>query len=170
MLENLENLIRENAQGAIVNNNAIPNEKNEAVIHAASTSIVDVLKQKLASGDINGLINSFKQEGANAGTTNEVSNTFTNKLQDLGINMGTAKSLASSFIPAILAQFTKKTNDPNDSSFDFQDIVSNISGADGKFQLSDLTDLFNKGGADSGGADEQTNNQGSIVDKLKGLF
>lgn len=170
MLENLENLVRENAQGAIVNNSAIPNEKNEAVIQAASSSIVDVLKQKVASGDISGLISSFKQEGANSGTANEVSNAFTGKLQDLGINMDTAKSLASSFIPAILAQFTKKTNDPNDKSFDFQDIVSSISGADGKFQLSDLTDLFNKGGADSGAAGEPKSGEGNIIDKLKGLF
>lgn len=169
MLKNLENLIRENAQGAIVNNSDIPNEKNEAVIQAASTSIVDVLKQKLASGDVSGLINSFKQEGAGADTANEVSNAFSSKLEGLGINMDTAKSLAASFIPTVLAQFTKKTNDPNDNSFDFKDIVSNIAGPDGKFQLSDLTNLFN-GGGDSGSTGEQKNDGGGIIDKLKGLF
>src|SRR5690606_2303759 len=107
---------------------------------------------------------------ANAGTANEVSNAFTNKLEGLGINLDTAKSLAASFIPTILAQFTKKTNDPNDKSFDFQDIVSSISGPDGKFQISDLTNLFNKEESAGGTAGEQKSDGGNIVDKLKGLF
>ena len=175
MLKNLENLIRENAQDAIVNNSGIPNDKNEAANQAASTSITDVLKQKIASGDINGLISSFKDSTGQNATSTEVANSFTNKLQGLGINLDSAKSIAASLIPAILAKFSQKTNDPNDKSFDFQDIISQITGPDGKFQLSDLTNLFNKGGEsqDSNHTPDTKPEKefgGGFVDKMKDMF
>lgn len=169
MLENLENLIRENAQGAIVNNTDIPNEKNDAAIAAASSSITEVLKKKISGGDVNGLINAFKDPSTQRATSSEVEGTYTNKLQGLGINLDSAKSIAASLIPVILAKFTQKTNDPNDTSFNFQDIVRQISGPDGKFQLSDLTNLFNKGGASSEPNAEKDAGDG-LLDKLKGLF
>ncbi|MFB5945582.1 hypothetical protein [Albibacterium profundi] len=171
MLKNLENLVRENAQAAIVDNNEIPNEKNEAAIEAASTSIIDVLRQKVSSGDINGLVNSFKNPSEQSATANQVSDTFTNKLQGLGINMDSAKAVAASIIPAILAKFNQKTNDPNDSSFDFQDIVTQVAGPDGKFQLSDLTNLFNQGGNSSTeSSDQNKENGGGFIDKMKDMF
>lgn len=171
MLKNLENLVRENAQAAIVDNNEIPNEKNEAAIEAASTSIIDVLRQKVSSGDIHGLINSFKNPSEQSTTANQVTDTFTNKLQGLGINMDSAKAVAASIIPAILAKFNQKTNDPNDSSFDFQDIVAQVAGPDGKFQFSDLTNLFNKE-SDSNGQSTTQNKEtgGGFIDKMKDLF
>ena len=51
MLENLNEMVRENVQESVVNNAAIPNEHNEAVIQAASGSIFDTLKDKLSSGN-----------------------------------------------------------------------------------------------------------------------
>lgn len=172
MLKNLENLVRENAQTAIVDNNEIPNDKNDAAIEAASSSIVDVLRQKISSGDANGLINSFKDPSAQSTTANEVTDTFTNKLQGLGINMDSAKAVAASIIPAILAKFNQKTNDPNDSSFDFQDIIAQVAGPDGKFQLSDLTNLFNKDGSENSSADNRQNKEdgGGFIDKMKDMF
>lgn len=172
MLKNLENLVRENAQSAIVDNNEIPNDKNEAAIEAASTSIIDVLRQKIASGDINSLVSSFKDPSAQGATSNEVENNFTSKLQSLGINLDSAKAVAASIIPSILAKFNQKTNDPNDNSFDFQDIIAQIAGPDGKFQLSDLTNLFNKGGDQNPPSDKGQNggNEGGFMDKMKDLF
>jgi len=104
-----------------------------------------------------------------------VANTFTNKLQGLGINVDSAKSIAASIIPVILAKFSQKTNDPNDSSFDFQDIVRQISGPDGKFQLTDLTNLFNKGGESTNPDSSTSGNDGKesgggFMDKMKDLF
>lgn len=158
MLDNLLNLVRENANDAIVNNADVPNEHNEAAIQAASSSIVDVLKQQVSSGNLSGLADMFKGgEGGNA-ITQQVASTFTDKLKSFGIDAGTAENLAGSFIPAIIDKFTKKTADPNDSSFDLGNIVNSISGSDGKFQLSDLTNLM--------GSDQNS----GLMDKLKGLF
>lgn len=159
MLDNLLNLVRENAQDAIVNNTDVPNEHNEDAIQAASSSIFDVLKQQASSGNLGGLADMFKGGGAGGGAiTQQVASVFTDKLKGFGIDAGIAQNLAASFIPGIIDKFTKKTADPNDSSFDLGNIVNSISGSDGKFQLSDLTNLMSEGQG------------GGLMDKLKGLF
>ncbi|WP_316835709.1 hypothetical protein [Pedobacter nutrimenti] len=161
MLENLKQLVTESAQDAIVNNSEVPNEHNEAAIQAASGSIFDTLKDQLSSGNIGSLIDAFKGGNvANSDVAQQATSSFTDKLAGLGINAESAKNIASSLIPGILDKFVSKTNDPNDSSFDIKDVLSKISGPDGKFQLSDLTDLFTSKEGETGG----------IMDKLKGLF
>lgn len=170
MLKNIENLVRENAQEAIVNNQAVPEEKNEQAIQAASGSLIEVIKEKLSSGNIGELVSSFQQGNVSANTTNEVSNKFTQKLQGLGIDMDQAKSIAASIIPAIVAKFTQRTADPNDSSFDLQDMLGNIAGPDGKFQLSDLGNLFNKDQAPGASSTDGKQDQGGIMGKLNDLF
>ncbi|MFC3561905.1 hypothetical protein [Pedobacter jamesrossensis] len=169
MLENLSQLVRENVQETVVNNAAVPNEQNEAVIQAASGSIFDTLKDQLSSGNIGGLaeiFNSGNPEGS--AVTAQAAGSFTDKLAGLGINAETAKSLAASVIPVILGKLTQKTADPSDSSFNIKDVlVSLAGGADGKFDVSDVIGMFNGGGqAQAGGTTES----GGIVDKLKGLF
>jgi len=166
MLENLNQLVKDSTQDAIVNNSAIPDEHNEAAISAASGSIIDALKQQLSSGNIGGLVDAFK--GGNvegSAVAQDASAGFIDKLAGMGINLDTAKGIAASVIPGIIGKFINKTNDPNDSSFDIKDVLSKISGPDGKFELSDLTNLFT--GAKEG---EPGAEGGGIVDKLKGLF
>ena len=55
MIENLEQLVRDNAQELIVNNNSVPNENNEAAIKAASGSIFDTLKEQMTAGNLSQL-------------------------------------------------------------------------------------------------------------------
>lgn len=169
MLENLSELVRENVQESVVNNAAVPNEQNEAVIQAASGSIFDTLKDQLASGNVGGLAEIFNTGNAEGSAiTAQAAGSFTDKLAGLGINAETAKGLAASVIPAILGKLTQKTADPNDSSFNIQDILGKLAGgADGKFDVSDVIGMFNGGGqAQAGGTAES----GGIMDKLKGLF
>lgn len=164
MIENLKQLIKENVQDAIVNNSAVPNEKNEAAIEATSGSIIEALKGKLASGDLSGLVNIFKN-GDSGAVAQQASSGLTEKLAGLGINLESAKSIAASVMPGIMDKFVKKTNDPNDSSFNIQDVLGKISGEDGKFELSDLTRLYNeKTDVNGDGKDD------SLIDKVKGLF
>ncbi|WEK19045.1 MAG: hypothetical protein P0Y49_19910 [Candidatus Pedobacter colombiensis] len=163
MLDNLNQLVKENVQDAIVNNSEVPNEQNEAAISAASGSIVDAIKQHLSSGNLSSLVDSFKGGNPEGSSVAQAATAgFTDKLAGMGINLESAKNIASSVIPNIVGKFVNKTNDPNDSSFNIQDIISKISGPDGKFQLSDITNLF------SGGKEGESG--GGIIDKLKGLF
>lgn len=168
MLENLNQLVKENAQEAILNNSAVPDEQNEAAVSAASGSIMEALQSQVSSGNLANLVAAFKGgDVQNSNVVQEASSSFIDKLSGMGINLESAKGIAASLIPGIVGQFVNKTNDPNDSSFNIQDIITKISGPDGKFQLSDLTDLFKDGNTEPGSADSQG---GGIVDKLKGLF
>ncbi|MEJ5963826.1 hypothetical protein [Pedobacter immunditicola] len=168
MLDKLNQLVKENAQDAIVNNSEIPNEKNEEVVQAASGSIFDALKQQISSGNVSQLVDTFKGGTTeNSPVVEQASAGFTDKLAGMGINLETAKKLAMTLIPGVMSKFVQKTNDPNDKSFDIQDILSNISGPDGKFQISDLTNMFNQGKTGSGDAGDE---QAGLGDKLKGLF
>ncbi len=165
MLENLVQLVRENAQDLVVNNDQVPNEKNEQVIEAASSSITDVLKGQVGSGGIADLISSFTQGGGgNSSAVNQVASNFTDKLSGLGINAVTANSIGAALIPMVMAKFFNKAADPGDSSFNIQDILGKVAGgADGKFDLNDVKDMV--GGGSKDGAEG-----GGMLDKLKGLF
>lgn len=166
MLDNLNQLVKENVQEAIVNNSAVPDAQNEAAISAASGSIIDALKQQLASGNIGNLVDAFK--GGNAegsAVAQEAASGFTDKLAGMGINMETAKNIAASVIPAIVGKLVNKTNDPNDSSFNIQDVITKVSGPDGKFDISDVTRMFTeKTDVNGDGKDD------GLMDKFKGLF
>jgi hypothetical protein len=166
MLDNLNELVKESTQEAIVNNSAIPNEQNDAAVSAASGSIVDALKQQLSSGNIGNLIDTFKGGNAEGSVVaQDAASGFTDKLTAMGINMDTAKGIAASVIPLVVGKLVNKTNDPNDDSFNIQDLISRVSGPDGKFDVSDVTRMFTeKTDVNGDGKDD------GMIDKLKGLF
>jgi len=172
MLENLNELVRENVQDAVVNNSEIPNEQNEAVIQAASGSIFDTLKDQLTSGNIGALADVFK--GGNAegsAVATQAAGSFTDKLAGLGINANTAKTIAAAVIPVIISKFTQKTNDPNDNSFNLTDIVGKLAGgADGKFDVTDVIGMISGGNAQQTGQPGAPASGGGILDQLKGMF
>jgi len=166
MLENLNQLVKENVQQAIINNSAVPNEQNEEAVSAASGSIMEAIKQQLSRGNLGGLVDVFKGGNAEGSTVAQDATTgFTEKLEAMGINMETAKGIAASVIPSIVGKLVNKTNDPLDSSFNIQDIVSKVAGEDGKIDISDAIRLFTeKTDVNGDGKDD------SIIDKVKGLF
>jgi hypothetical protein len=55
MFEEIMQLVKKHAQDAVVNNPAVPNENNEAVIQEAGSSIVNELKNLFNSGGISNL-------------------------------------------------------------------------------------------------------------------
>lgn len=170
MLENLEQLVRENAQDAIVNNVAVPNEQNDNAIQAASSSIFDALKSQLASGNVAELASMFNSGQPSEGNAvvQQATSGLTDKLAGFGINAETAKTIGAAIIPVILGKLANKTNDPSDSSFNIQDVLGKLAGGeDGKFDLNDVMGMF------KGGNQNQANGQpaeGNVLDKLKGLF
>lgn len=167
MFDNLEKLIRDNAQDLVVNNSAIPNEQNENVLSAASGSIVDTLKAQFANGNATDLIKSFMKNGADVNSlTGEATDNFTQRLGALGINMDTAKTLGASLIPILMKKFTSSGSGADGAGFNIQDILGKLAaGADGKFDMNDIKDMFSgkKDGAkgDAGGG---------FLDKLKDMF
>jgi hypothetical protein len=150
MLENLINLIKEHAGDAVVNNPAIPNEQNNAVISEAGNSIIGSLKNMVSQGNMQDVLNLFHNQGGNITTNPAVQNISGNFVQTLmdkfGLNQGAANGVASNLIPNVLQSLVHKTNDPNDNSFDLQGIISHLTsgtpGAAGSGILNEVKGLF----------------------------
>ncbi len=162
MLEQLKSLVKEYASDAIITNPAIPNEKNDEAVGLASNSILEGLKHTVSSGNIGDLKNIFsqgEQNIADAPVTQNIKGNFVEKLvQKFGLDHGKAAQIASSLIPLVMSKFVKKTNDPNDSSFDLSNIVSSLAGG----SVGDMIGKFTGGNNDR--------EEGGMIDKVKGFF
>jgi hypothetical protein len=135
MLENLQNLVRESASESIINNPAIPNDRNEEVIADASSSIVSGLKTAVASGNTEELLSLFKNGPAAASTSPVAQNIqggfAKNLMQKFGLDSGKAGGIAAALIPIVLQKLVHKTNDPNDNSFDLSSVLGSLTGGGG---------------------------------------
>lgn len=196
MLEQLLNLVKENAGEAVVNNPAVPNEQNEGILQEAVSSITGGLKDQLAGGGAQDVLKTLGgQAGAAAGNpvVDNISEKFiTNIVEKFGVNPQTAQSIASSVIPAVMGSLVNKTNDPNDSSFDLGGILSHLSGGktsglnlggilqslsggldkdhDGDVDLGDIAGMFTGGGAEAQPGATQPQGGGGIMGALKGML
>lgn len=131
MLENLLELVRENAGEAIIKNPAIPDKKNDAAIKAATASLFKALQGTAKSGGLNSIKDLF-QSGNNVASSPVVNQLSSNVAGDLmkkfGLDKGAANSIVSMLIPIVLSQLVKKTNDPRDNSFNLDGIIGALTG------------------------------------------
>ena len=188
MLDQLFNLVKQNAGDAIISNPAIPNERNEEAIDEASNSITGGLQDMISGGKIQDVLQMFagKQDVANSPAASQLSDGFMKNLMDkFGLDRSSAADVSGKLVPNVLQNMVAKTNDPNDSSFDIQGIFNNLSGGstsgfnmqallnklkgvgldkdgDGDVDLQDLAKLVSGGGGTSAG--------GGILDKVKSML
>lgn len=164
MLENLFKLVKENGFESVINNTAVPNEQNDAVLASATHSVASELQGVLAGGGLQNILSLF---GGNTGTGNSllsnpiVSNiisSFTNKLtNNHGIAGDQASGIANSLIPSVISNLISKTNNPNDSSFNINSIIGSLTGAGaaqaggGEFDIQGILSKFTNGGLDANG-------------------
>ncbi len=176
MLDNLLDLIKQNAGSSIINNPAIPNEQNEAAVSLASSSIMDGLKNMIASGNVQDVASLFNHQGgdiANTPAAQQISGGFVQDLmKKFGLGEGAASGIAASLIPMVLQKLVHKTNDANDNSFDITSIIGSLAGGGGQqtaggggLDIQSIVKQFTGGGnaANTGGG-------GGILDSLKGLM
>lgn len=183
MIDQLMDLVRKHAGDAIVKNPDIPNEKNEAAIKDASTSIAGGLQGLLAQGNIKDILNMFAGKGGGTkAVSNQVSGGLIQNLMDkFGLNNRQAENVADKVVPNVLNDMVAKTNDPADKSFDIQGIFNSLSG--GQTSGLNMQSILNKlkGGKLDLDGDGDTDFQdlvalvkgkggGDIMDKVKGLF
>ena len=178
MFEQLTQLVQQFGNDAVVKNNAIPNEQNEAVMNEASSSILSGLQKMVSEGGVEQLAGLFNGNNA-ASTSNPAVQQLTEQLtgnlgSKFGLSNEVASGVAGSMIPKILGSLVGKAKDPNDSSFNISDLVSAISGggqnsgimdaiskyggqfgldqnADGKVDMSDAIDAVTKNSGGVGG-------------------
>ena len=199
MLENLFNLIKEQGVNNVINNPIIPNEKNDAVIGDATTSVAESFQGVLAGGGLQKLLSLF---GANTNTGSESSllnnpivgniiTNFTNKLTtNHGIAGDQASGIANNLIPGVISSLISKTNNPNDRSFDINSIIGSLTGgstsAGNGIDLQGLIGKLTSGGLDangdgrvgiediiskvSGGAQQQQTGGGGFFNLIKGFM
>jgi uncharacterized protein YidB (DUF937 family) len=133
MFENLLNLVKEHAGEAIVNNNAIPNEHNDAAINHTAGSITNTLASFMKDGNTEQISSLFSSGGDPSHPVASAisSNAVTDLMSKFGLDKGAAAGIVASMLPSVLKSFASKTNDPNDSSFDLSSITSFLGGQSG---------------------------------------
>ncbi|MFN8246999.1 MAG: DUF937 domain-containing protein [Ferruginibacter sp.] len=189
MFEQLMEIIKTHSTETIINNPAVPNEHNEAVMQEAGNSVTSTLQQMLASGQVKDVMSIFKTAPDKVGdhpAMQQISGNFMGSIMEkFGLNSQQAGGIAGSLLPSVLGGLVKKTNDPADSSLNIQDIFNKLSNnktsgldiggmfskfsggldkdGDGDVDFSDISSMFTGGGnASSAG--------GGLMDKLKGML
>ncbi|WP_315819942.1 hypothetical protein [Paraflavitalea speifideaquila] len=146
MLDNLINLVREQAGDAIINNPTVPNERNEEVIAETGQSIAGGLQNVLSSGGLKDVLKLFGGQDAPTNANPVVQNLSGNVIQQLmnkfGFDQQSANGIAGNLVPNVLQQLVSKTNDPGDNSFDIQGIFNQLSG--GKSQNINIQGILSK--------------------------
>lgn len=161
MFEQLTQLVQQYGGNAVVNNTAIPNEHNEAVISETSTSIFAGLQKIATEGggeQLAGLFNGSSPIDSSNPVVQQITQQLTGSLgEKFGLSSADSSGVASSMIPQILNSLVNKAKDPNDSSFQITDIISSISGNSG--QASNIMDTISKYGMQFG---LDQNNDGKV--------
>lgn len=166
MLDQLIKLVQQNAGDAIVKNQAIPNQFNNAAIEDVAQQIFSGLKGQVGQGNLQQVVSMFQGGNSSAITSNPmvsqiISNIAGNFASKFGVSPQVAQSIAAGLIPQVMNQFVKKTNDPNDNDFDLQDMMRGFSGNNNL----DIGDILGKV---AGGSSQQ--GMGQVGDMLGKMF
>ena len=145
MLDQLIKIVKENAGDAIINNPAIPNEKNDQAIKTTASSIFDNLKDQVGGDGLSSLLEMFT--GGEDATSGSLVNKLTSGvgkdlMSKLGIDQATATKIASLIIPVVMSKLKHKTNDPNDKSIDLESIIGSLTGKGGGDILGKVKGIF----------------------------
>lgn len=174
MIEQLAQLTEEFGNDAVIKNDAIPNEQNEAVLKETGNSIFSSLQTIANKGDLSQIVGLLqgKDIDKNNPTVQEITNQVSDSLtQKVGLNTDTACNTATTMVPKILNKLIGKANDPKDTSLNISEILNSLTGdgsaeqagimeaistygvhfgldqnADGKVDLDDAAELTKKGG------------------------
>ncbi|MDR7370704.1 DUF937 domain-containing protein [Flavobacterium aquidurense] len=176
MFEQLTQLVQQYGGDAVVNNKAVPNEHNEAVINEAGSSIFSGLQKIASEGGVEqlaGLFNGSSPIDSSNPVVQQITQQLSGSLgEKFGLSSTDSAGVASSIIPQVLNSLVNKAKDPNDSSFNISDIISSISGNSG--QASNIMDTISKYGMQFG-LDQNSDGKVDVADvmvvaKSKGGF
>jgi uncharacterized membrane protein YeaQ/YmgE (transglycosylase-associated protein family) len=180
MLEELFNLVKENAKEPVVNNSDIPNDQNDAVVAEATNTVASGLRNMVAGGGLQNIISMFTGGGQQSGQDSK-SSLMNNPVVSMMIghlagklmskyNLGgsQANNVASGLIPQVISGLISKTNDPNNSGFSLEGLLNSITGgkvnevaqnSGGGFDIGSLIGQFT-----GGGNQQNTSGGGGLMD------
>ena len=128
MLDQLFELIQKNGKEAIIENQAVPNEHNDAVMQVAQSAIVDGLGALLKQGQISSLSDIVKGAPAeNNPAVQQISNNFMGSIMErFGISGDSASSIASAVIPLVINKMLSKTQSGETGGFDLGSMLASF--------------------------------------------
>ncbi|UGS24424.1 DUF937 domain-containing protein [Flavobacterium channae] len=182
MFDQLSELVKQFGNDAVVNNPAVPNEQNDAVMNEAGSSILSGLKDMVANGNINdlsGLLSGNSAINANNPVVKQLTDKVTGNLgEKFGLSSDAAGSVAGGLIPQILGGLVNKAKDPNQPGFNMSDLVSAISGGQGGGLMDAVSkyggqfglDQNNDGKVDMGDITSAVSKKGGLGGLLGKLF
>lgn len=147
LVDQLIKIVKENAGEAIINNPAIPNERNNEAIQAAAQSLLKNLQGEAKGGNLNAILDIFKGGGAASSSpvVNNLSSGVAGELmKKFGLDSAAARAIVNQLIPVVMDKLKNKTNDPNDKSIDLDGIIGALSGKKSGGLLGTLAGLLFK--------------------------
>ncbi len=200
MLEQIASLVKQYGQEAVVNNPAVDNENNSAVMAEATKTITAGFQNLMAGGGLQDIISMFTNSGSGGQQgTGGVNNLLRNPVVTMMIghlisklttkfNMSpaAASQLSNQLVPSVIEDMVTRTasTDPENDGFNLNSLVGALSGgqAAGNFNFQDLisqvtggngsADLQNIISQVTEGAQQARSDRsgGGIGDLIKGLF
>lgn len=168
MFEQLTQLVQQFGNDAVVKNDAIPNEHNQAVMEEAGSSILSGLKDMTASGnfgDLAGMLTGKTPIDKNNPVVAALSEKVTGNLgSKFGLSTEAAGGVAEGLIPQILSGLINKAQDPNQPGFNVSDLIGTISGGNS----SGLMDAVSKYGGQLG-LDQDGDGQVGMSDAISAV-
>lgn len=167
MFEQLTQLVQQYGGDAVINNSAVPNEHNEAVIAETGNSIFAGLQKIASEGgaeQLAGLFNGSTPIDNSNPVVQQITQQLTGSLgEKFGLSSADSSGVASSLIPQVLNSLVNKAKDPNDSSFQISDIIGAIAGNSG--QASGIMDTISKYGMQFG-LDQNADGKVDVADVM----
>jgi len=134
MLEQLQSLIQEHSQQAIIQNPEIPNDKNAEVMQTLMGSITGGLQEQAQSGNVQGIMGLLSGKESGGGLMNNpvvaaiAGKAVSAIMQRFGLSSGSAGGIVSSVLPGVLGGLINKTSNPSDNSLDFNSVLGGLLG------------------------------------------
>jgi hypothetical protein len=171
MLEQISRLVKQYGQQLVVDNPAIPNNDNNAVLAEATRTITGGMQNMLAGGGLQDIISMFtggrsrsqaSQGGGIGGLLKNpivammVGHLISKLVGKFNMSHAQASQVSNNLIPNVLNDLVAKTNsnDPENDAFDLNDLVGSLAGVNpassGGFDLQGLLNQFTGQGSQDG--------------------
>ena len=176
MFEQISDLVKEFGQEAVVDNTAIPNSQNNAVLAEAANTITGGMQNMLAGGGLQDILSLFTGGGNNqdnaqrGGISGLLRNPivsmmvghFVSKLvSKFNMSPSQASSVSSNLIPNVLNGLITRTTstDPSNNAFDLNSLIGSLTGGNvatkesssGGFDFQGLLNQLTGGGSGNAG-------------------
>ena len=200
MLEELFNLVKNEAQKTVIDNPDVPNEQNNDIVAEATNTVASGLRNIVAGGGAQNLLSLFgkgNQQGSGGLLSNPIVNMMIGHFADKLMNKfklggSQASNIAGSLIPNVLSGLVNKTNDPSNNGFSLDGLLNSITGGQNSQVTQQqsggsgggLSDILGQLGGSGGGglmdivsqlaggaqSQQQKNGGGGLMDIIKGFM